>query len=252
MAIPEEEEPEGAPEWMVTFSDMISLLVTFFILLMTFSTPVTDNKFPIVGSMFGPGGLMTSSGTHAAEPPPDDIMSAMDIRRGANVPHSRPADKLDENMEEMGQKKDDRAEFDLRNVNDGLVLQFDESCSFKPGSAVVNPALRKKLGELGRVLENYAFLIVIEGFTDTAFKPSPSYPTAEAMASARARAAAESMLGQSRVSKTMVQVAGLGDAKALNANETASERRLNRRVEIRVLSLSRDRARALDVLEEEG
>ena len=35
----EDEAPPGAPEWIVTFSDMISLLVTFFILLMTFSTP---------------------------------------------------------------------------------------------------------------------------------------------------------------------------------------------------------------------
>jgi chemotaxis protein MotB len=36
----EEEEvcPEGAPEWMVTFGDMMSLLLTFFILLLSFST----------------------------------------------------------------------------------------------------------------------------------------------------------------------------------------------------------------------
>ena len=29
-------EPPGAPEWVVTFTDMISLLVTFFVLLMTY------------------------------------------------------------------------------------------------------------------------------------------------------------------------------------------------------------------------
>ena len=29
--------PEGAPEWMVTFADLMSLLLTFFVLLLSFS-----------------------------------------------------------------------------------------------------------------------------------------------------------------------------------------------------------------------
>jgi chemotaxis protein MotB len=246
MAFEEEPPPEGAPEWMVTYSDMISLLVTFFILLMTFSSPMDDNKFPMAGAMFGPGGMMGSNNTSDVDPPPDDMMSAMDIRRGATVPHTRPADKLSESKEDMGQKSADRTEFNLRDVKDGLVLHFDEGCSFKPGSARVNVALHAKLGELGRVLENYAFLIIIEGFTDTAFNPSPTFPTAQAMASARAYAAARSMLEQSNVSDKMIQIAGLGPEKPLNDNVSASDRRLNRRIEIRIVSLSRDRARALD------
>ena len=38
MAIEEDPGVEGAPEWITTFVDMISLLVTFFILLYTFSS----------------------------------------------------------------------------------------------------------------------------------------------------------------------------------------------------------------------
>ncbi len=33
-----EEEPEGAPDWMLTFSDCMTLLLTFFVLLLTFSS----------------------------------------------------------------------------------------------------------------------------------------------------------------------------------------------------------------------
>lgn len=36
---PEPEEAPGAPEWMLTFSDCMTLLLTFFVLLMTFSAP---------------------------------------------------------------------------------------------------------------------------------------------------------------------------------------------------------------------
>ena len=35
---PEPDEPAGAPEWMVTFSDCMTLLLTFFVLLLSFSS----------------------------------------------------------------------------------------------------------------------------------------------------------------------------------------------------------------------
>src|SRR4030043_268808 len=38
----EEDEPAGAPEWMVTFSDFMTLLLTFFVLLLSFSS--FDNR----------------------------------------------------------------------------------------------------------------------------------------------------------------------------------------------------------------
>jgi len=40
--VTEEEEAPGAPEWMVTFSDCMTLLLTFFVLLLSFSS--FDNK----------------------------------------------------------------------------------------------------------------------------------------------------------------------------------------------------------------
>ena len=242
----EDEEPAGAPEWMVTYSDMISLLVTFFILLMTFSTMASDNLFPMRGSLMGLGGIMPVSGRTPIEPPKDDLMAATEVQHGGDTPHSRPKDTLLESTTESGQRAtEEHIEFDLRDVNDGIVLHFDADSSFAPGSDVVNAKLHKALAGLARVLENYPFLVVIEGFTDTAFKPSPSFQTAEAMACARARAAAQVMLQNSRLSPKLVQVAGLGAQRALNDNATASQRAANRRVEVHILSLSRSRAAAL-------
>jgi chemotaxis protein MotB len=43
--------PVGAPPWMVTFADLMSLLVTFFVLIISFSVPDKDKLKIVAGSM---------------------------------------------------------------------------------------------------------------------------------------------------------------------------------------------------------
>ena len=42
----EEEESMGIPEWVVTFGDMMSLLLTFFIMLVSLSEMKEEEKYP--------------------------------------------------------------------------------------------------------------------------------------------------------------------------------------------------------------
>ena len=55
--IPPEEAKEGAPEWMVTFADMMSLLLTFFVLLLSFSSIEIVKFKAMSGSMKDAFGL---------------------------------------------------------------------------------------------------------------------------------------------------------------------------------------------------
>lgn len=45
MALPEEDPPPGVPEWVVTYGDMMSLLLTFFIMLVSLSEVAGDKKY---------------------------------------------------------------------------------------------------------------------------------------------------------------------------------------------------------------
>ncbi len=45
MALPEEEIPGGAPEWVVTYGDMMSLLLTFFIMLVSMSEIKSEEQY---------------------------------------------------------------------------------------------------------------------------------------------------------------------------------------------------------------
>jgi chemotaxis protein MotB len=243
-----EEPPQSAPEWIVTFTDMISLLVTFFIMLMSFSTMEPANK-AVIQSAFGEmkgGVLRNEKGTTAVDEPPNDRQTAVSPLRGADRAHSRPPEELPENLEAMGQKlTEEHLQVDVEAAPDGLAIRFDESAGFAPGVAEVNDELRRSLVELARVLAHYSHLLVIEGHTDDAFSPTPDFPTQEALALARAANAARVMLEAADLGRDLIQVSGAGARSPLAPNDNAAGRSRNRRVEIKVIALTKARARAL-------
>lgn len=236
--------PKGAPDWVVTFTDMISLLVTFFVLLLTFSSTEDFDRLRVDGFMTGTRGTLKSVGGHVArETLEEDLVSATDIRRGSDQSHSRPAKELEENLEEMGQKRsEEHQEYDFAGMKDGLQIVFGPESSFTPGSAEPNEALEKSLGELGRIMEHYPHLVLVEGFTDDNFSPTAEYPNAEALSLSRALSAVEVLLEGSNLTPNLVQVAGLGAARPRASNEDAEGRKENRRVEVRILALSKSRS----------
>jgi len=244
----EEEQKVGAPEWITTFSDMVSLLVTFFILIFTFSSIEAYDVFTFKQNILGTRGTVQQrAGSSAVAPPSNDAMFAKDVEHGARSPHTRPPDRLPVDLEEMGQKlTEGRIELDPKDVRDGISIRFDDRGAFAPGSTSVSPVLRAALEELADVMQHYPHRLVIEGFTDSEFKPSPRFPTAEALSCARARAAAEVLLESSTLARERLQVAGLATARPLNAGRTPLERTVNRRVEVRILALSAEAAVELE------
>lgn len=249
-----EDRPAGAPQWIVTFTDMVSLLVTFFVMMMSFST-IEEREELLITEAFSdasPGVVLNLKGHASVTPPEYDRQHAIHPMRGGLRPHVRPDDELLQNLEEMGQKASaEHLELDFAQAPDGLVIRFDRASAFLPGSAEVPAELRPRLIELARVLEHYGHLVVVEGFTDDAFQPTPRYPDAEALSAARASAAAEVMINESRLGPEVVQIAGLGPARPREGNDTAEGRTANRRVEVRVLSLSKARALQLETVLEE-
>ena len=237
---------DGAPPWITTFVDMISLLVTFFILLFTFSSIQEHDAFTYPKNIIGTSGTFEEDAKTDMQAPAEDLMMAYDLERGSRVPHSRPTDQLLENIEEMGQKlTQEHIQFDPQHIGNGLTIRFGERAGFSPGSTRVNSTLALALREFGRTMEHYTLTIVVEGFTDSAFKPTPRYPTAEALSLARARAAAEVMVRASGLAPELVQVAGLGMLRLRSdqGQDTALGRRADRRVEVRIVALDAARAK---------
>lgn len=241
--------PKGAPEWVVTFTDMVSLLVTFFVLMMTFSSLREDELLKLPTWLQKFAGFATVTGNSAVSPEFDQV-TAMDLERGKPQPHTRPADELAEDVAEMGNEasEEDQA-LDLNDVTDGLLIEFGPDECFDPGSTDLPAKLVDSLERVGEVLRHYPHMVVVEGFTDDAFRKSSQFDSAEELSFGRALSAV-SVLERAGVNPLQLQVAGQGPRDARATNATPEGRRLNRRIHVRVLALSTSRAAALEKVHE--
>jgi chemotaxis protein MotB len=220
------EEHAHSESWLVSYCDMISLLVTFFLMMMTFSSSEKgDVREAGVGILAARGGIWKNPIMFPEQVDVDpQVVSAIARDLGALV---------------GGDGETQTSS--VKPIIDGFTIGFDLDASFAPGSAEPTAALRANVIKLGAILERYDRLIVFEGFTDDKFEPSVQYPTETAVSIARARAGARILLENSLVPPDRVQIAGIGKLRPRAPNETALGRHSNRRVEVRVVSLAKPR-----------
>jgi chemotaxis protein MotB len=217
------EEHSHSESWLVSYCDMISLLVTFFLMMMTFSTKETADVREVgVGLLRGRGGIW-SSNVHMPLHDEVDPQTVSAIARDVAA--------LAENQKEGPRSN-------VREQTDGFSMSFDLASSFAPGSAEPTQALAQNMRTLGGFLQRYTQLVVIEGFSDDHFQPTPEYPDAESISIARAQAAAKVLLEGSTIAPEQVQIAGLGPIRPRAQNDTPLGRTSNRRIEVRILSLA--------------
>jgi chemotaxis protein MotB len=240
---PDPEAP-GAPEWIVTFTDMISLLVTFFVLLMTFSSMEEYDPVQIKGVLQGNTGIVVPTGAARVVAPPErDVVSHTDPLKGAQEPHSRDAEfEADRENEQFRRQRENEKLRDLTDIADGLLIQWGAQASFEAGSAKPNAALRSALLDVAAVLAAYDHAIVIEGHDAPDHEATRAHPDSDSIALARAMACARILVDEGGIAPGRVQVASYGATRAKALNDSPQGRAHNRRVELRVLSMPRDRA----------
>jgi len=139
-----EDEAPGAPEWMVTFSDCMTLLLTFFVLLLSFSS-FDDKVFPRMESAFAEGlssvGLSYGARKTAFNLAPK-ITHDQDVNAGSEQPVP------DGQYESTPPTDLDFADFENRKV---FLIPSDKI--FLGRGSRISPGGRQLLGDLASLLE---------------------------------------------------------------------------------------------------
>jgi len=216
------EEHAHKESWLVSYCDMISLLVTFFLMMMTFSTKTANDVREVGLQLLGGGGGALDGKT---------LPMAEHIDRNAVATL---AQGLAEYLDRRG--VDESAT--IRRVKDGFSIGFDVDSSFAAGSAAPTAPLVANLRELAPILSRWTQIVVVEGFVEGDFQPTASFPDAESLGLARASAARDVLLEAAPMPAAHIQVATAGTALPRAEETTPIGRASNRRVEIRIVSLA--------------
>lgn len=234
-------KPQGhgnAERYLLTYSDMITLLMMFFIIMYAASNVDAVKYKEISDSLkiaFSGGQTIIGSG------------DSMDIKKiSARTTQDIQNDKVNEieqnRLKEIKQTIDNYIEQNnmSASVNTeieerGLVVSIRDTLFFDSGKADVNPEFQKKIIEIGRILNTIDNYIRIEGHTDNIPISNYKYIDNLDLSTARANAVLRVLQNQSNINPKRLTSMGYGDQRPVADNNTEAGREKNRRVDIVVI-----------------
>ena len=226
---PQEEVEEGAPLWMVTFGDLMSLLMCFFVLLLSFSEMDRKKYRMVSGSMAQAFGIQREKPVF--ESPKGQKMIAREFDQAVMVKKIEEALKpiIDEIQNEYEELK---GAVELEIGEDKVTIRMMGETTFDTGKSELHPAFRPLLKKIGAVLSQTKGEIIIAGHTDNIPLSGGLFGSNLGLSMARAGSVAEYLLRTTSIDPRRLSTMGFGEYRPLASNDTARGRRKNRRVEI--------------------
>lgn len=233
----QEEAKGGAPEWMTTFSDLMTLLLCFFVLLFAFST-IDKRKFTAIMKSFqGSAGVLQNGTT---------VDDSEYVDKGLNEEKLAKQLKEIEDFKKMEKKINDYLkETNMENEifvelqSRGLLIRFDENVLFSSAQAQLKENAKETMRFLADILRQEEFkskYITVEGHTDSdPMKGSRKYPTNWELSISRASNVVRFLIEDTYVEPKRLSASGYSQYHPVVPNDTKENKAKNRRVDILIL-----------------
>jgi chemotaxis protein MotB len=230
-----EDEPKaGAPEWMATYGDMVTLLLCFFVLLFSFATLDVQKFRAISQSMSGALGVLDSGMTVSMEP----LINAF------------PADSPTEEVEEFQQLYEEMSEYvkennleqsiTLRLDERGLLVRFMDDVLFDSGKADLTPRAREIINKVAEIIKANNRNVRVEGHTDNVPINTYRFPSNWELSTTRAVNVVKYLIEQNGIEPRRLSASGYADQHPVDDNGTKEGRQKNRRVDMVILRSEND------------
>ena len=231
---------EGAPAWIVTFADLMSLLLCFFVLLLSFSEMDRQKYREVAGSMANAFGVQRKE--KAFESPKGTKVIARAFERDKLA--TRDKEEIGKAMEkkvEMAKKMEAEIESKARDLKDmieieagkhQMVIRLMGETAFDSGEARIRQEMLPLLKKIASILKGTKGEIVIAGHTDNVPVSGVKFRSNLQLSVERATRVTELLLAQEPIASERISAVGFGKFRPLESNDTAEGRKRNRRVEI--------------------
>lgn len=247
----EEPEKENSERWLLTYSDLITLLMIFFVVMYSMSQ-VDANKFKAVAqslnsalggatpakmeistSPTGPSFLESSN----APSKPSQTKDASEQNQNAGAGN---VDTENMTIEAIKQKLDKFAADNgiqtklISSIEErGLVISIQDTLLFESGSSDITPKAKEILDKIINVLAAAPNYVKVEGHTDNLPINTARFPSNWELSVLRATNVVHIMQG--RIATDRLSATGYGEYRPIAKNDSEAGRNLNRRVDLVIL-----------------
>lgn len=161
---------DGGSRWLVTYTDLCTLLMTFFVLLLSMSVIDPERKKEALGSLIGAFGLLPGG------PSPMGTETGMDVREAtALIQESTPLSYS--LLRELAVSSDLGTDAEVLRQEDKVIMRIGDRILFEPNSTNLTPQGEKILATIGIYLKNSPVEIDICGHVDSYEMPEdPRWP----------------------------------------------------------------------------
>ena len=226
--INEDDCEPGLPAWMATFGDLMSLLLTFFVLLLSFSSSETVKFNHAMGSLRG------SLGVFQSEPEMSQPISITmplvrgSVRQSNNI--RKAAGVLEKSLSDEGLEGDVL----LEGTASGLVIRIQAPVVYDLGTAEFKPEIVPIMYLIGNLIAQLPNEVVVQGHTDD--RPiRTAFPSNWELSLQRSINAVRFFIADCGVHPRRLGAEGFGEHRPIASNATEEGRRRNRRIEIHII-----------------
>jgi chemotaxis protein MotB len=205
-----EAAPEGAPLWMTTYGDMVTLLLVFFVMLLAMSEVKDKERFvqfmEAIKDAFGYVGGVREVPTDDMERPKNDILDDITV--------------IPVNPEDMSKAPDPgiRGDYhDVTNIRRGKVFAVGGKLEFEPLSASPTDEHKKLIAEFADKLRGYSTMVEVRGHCSKVPVDGSGFGSHVELAFARAKAVADELV-QNGIERRRLEIVAAG------TNQPVSER----------------------------
>jgi chemotaxis protein MotB len=227
-------EEEGAPAWVVTFGDLMSLLLCFFVLMLSFSE-MDRKKYKIVS-----GSLKMAFGVQRDVPVFDSPKGQKMIAREfdqAIIMTKIEKELLDPIVHEIENNfKEMKDQVEIEVTENQVKISLLGEATFDLGKAQLRQEFKPLLLKIGFLLKKATGDIIIAGHTDNLPLRGGRFKSNLGLSIARAGSVAEFLLTNARIEPKRISTMGFGEYRPIAPNGTPEGRQRNRRVDI-ILSI---------------
>jgi len=254
----------GIPGWVMTFADLMSLLMCFFVLLLSFSEMDVQKYKQVAGSMkhafgvqreikakdipkgtsvvaqeFSPGKPVSTPLNQVRQMTTDEYKQNLDF---SDSDAKGAAQNMDEAIKRAKKRAEKLKKSLAREIKMGLlevlterakvILRIRERGSFSSGRAALQPSFIPVLSRIGESLKKSDVKIIVAGHTDNLPISTRQFPSNWVLSASRAANVVHFLTQHEKVDSKRMEIRAHADVVPLATNAIRAGRAKNRRIEI--------------------